>query len=269
MKNILVLGSRGMLGYGVRSYFVKHDYNVTGITRDDFDAANDPVLKIENQITNSDIVINCIGIIKPMIEKNTAIDVLKVNSIFPRNLANLCKKANVKLVHVTTDCVFSGKTGYYNEKDYYDADDLYGISKSGGDTCECMSLRTSFVGPELGRSRSLLEWAFSQKGKSVNGFTNHKWNGVSSIYFAEIIEKIVNLSLYKEGIFHIFSPNTVTKYELLKIFNEVFGLGMTITAVEAPVVINRDLSSIYDIAAMVSTKTIETQMLELKTFFKL
>ena len=136
MKNILVLGSRGMLGYGVRSYFVKHDYNVTGITRDDFDAANDPVLKIENQITNSDIVINCIGIIKPMIEKNTAIDVLKVNSIFPRNLANLCKKANVKLVHVTTDCVFSGKTGYYNEKDYYDADDLYGISKSGGDTCE-------------------------------------------------------------------------------------------------------------------------------------
>jgi dTDP-4-dehydrorhamnose reductase len=269
MKKILVLGSNGMLGYGVTAYFKKNSYNVTGLGRSEFDVTKHDISTIEKYIDGSDLVINCIGVIKPMIEKNTALDVLKVNCIFPQNLAKLCKKNNVKLIHVTTDCVFSGKTGNYNETDLYDADDLYGISKNGGDGAGCMVLRTSFVGPENGRSRSLLEWAFSQKGKSVNGFTNHRWNGVSSIYFAEIAGKILNENLYNEGIYHLYSPDTVAKFELLKIFDKVFNLGLKISPVEASVKCDRSLSSIHNLSSKIAAKTIESQITELKQFFNL
>lgn len=268
MKNIIVLGSGGMLGYGVSSYFSKQGYNVTGLQRKDFDAAKQDVTALGKYL-ETDLVINCIGIIKPMIDKNTPIDVLKVNSVFPVNLALLCRSKNVKLIHVATDCVFSGKTGKYIETDFFDADDLYGISKNGGDRAECMVLRTSFVGPENGRSRSLLEWAFSQKGKSVNGFTNHRWNGVSSLYFAEIIEKIVKDNLYEEGIHHIYSPDTVTKYELLQIFDRVFNLGLKISPTEASEKCDRSLSSIHKLSSKIVTETIESQMAGLKKFFNL
>ena len=269
MKNILVPGSGGMLGYGVSSYLRKNGYNVKGLARNDFDVTKQDVTDIEKYIVKQDLVINCIGVIKPMIEKNSVQDVLKVNSIFPQNLAKLCRKNNVKLIHVTTDCVFSGKTGNYKETDLYDADDLYGISKNGGDGSECMVLRTSFVGPENGNSRSLMEWAFSQKNKSVKGFTNHRWNGVSSVYFAEICAKILNENLYKEGVYHIYSPDTVTKYELLQIFDKVFGLGLKISPAEAAEKCDRSMSSIHNLSSTIVTKTIETQVNELKHFFKL
>jgi dTDP-4-dehydrorhamnose reductase len=115
-----------------------------------------------------------------------------------------------------------------------------------------MTLRTSFVGPEKGTKRSLLEWTFGQKGRTVNGFTNHRWNGVSTVNFARIAEKIMLDGLYENGIFHIFSTDTVTKYELLKIFNEVFSLGMTINPVEAVECCDRSLSSIKPLSSKVS-----------------
>ncbi len=269
MKNILVLGSSGMLGYGVSSYFVKHNYKVTGLARADFDVTKNELTELEKYIQDTDLVVNCIGVIKPMIDKNTVMDVIKVNGIFPLNLAKLCRKKKVKLIHVTTDCVFSGRKGNYNETDYFDADDLYGLSKNCGETSECMVLRTSFVGPEKDRSRSLLEWAFMQRGKNVNGFTNHLWNGVSSIYFAEIIEQIISNNLYSEGNYHVYSPDAVTKYELLKIFNEVFELVLNITPVAAAEKCDRSLSSIYDLSAKIATKSVETQMKDLKKFFNL
>ncbi|MFI5145056.1 MAG: NAD-dependent dehydratase, partial [Ignavibacteria bacterium] len=147
--------------------------------------------------------------------------------------------------------------------------DLYGISKNGGDGAECMVLRTSFVGPENGRSRSLMEWAFSQKNNSVKGFTNHRWNGVSSIYFAEIARKIIDENLYEEGVYHIYSPGTVTKYELLQIFDKVFKLGLTISPAEASEKCDRSMSSIHTLSSKIVTKTIESQMTELKHFFNL
>jgi dTDP-4-dehydrorhamnose reductase len=269
MKNILVLGSSGMLGYGVSEYFSRHNYNVTKISRAEFDVLKSDIEVLSGFVNNSDLVINCIGIIKPMIAKNSELDVIKINGIFPRNLAMMCKKLNVKMVHVATDCVYTGRKGNYTELDYYDAEDLYGISKNCGDISECLVLRTSLIGPENGTQRSLLEWAFLQKGKSANGFTNHKWNGVSTIYFAEVVENIILNNLYKEGIFHLGSPDVVTKYELLKIFNDVFNLNMTITPVESSEYCDRSLSSIDKLASTVCTKTIEQQVRELKVFFSL
>ena len=132
-----------------------------------------------------------------------------------------------------------------------------------------MTLRTSFIGPEKETKRSLLEWTFSQKGKTVSGFTNHYWNGVSTIYFAEIAENIVNEGLYKEGIIHLFSPDTVTKYELVSAFNQVFNLGMTVLPAEASEFCDRSLNSIYNITGKVSSKMIIQQIRELKDSFRL
>lgn len=258
-----------MLGYAVSEYFIRKGYNVSAFSRNEFDVISGDINTLNSPVGNSEIVINCIGVIKPMIEKYSTLDVLKINGIFPRNLAKICKSAGTPLIHITTDCVFTGRKGNYNENDLFDADDLYGISKNCGDTDECMTIRTSFVGPEKNTKRSLLEWTFGQKGKTVNGFTNHFWNGVSTIQFAVIAEKILNEGLYSEGIFHMCSPDTVTKHGLVSIFNDVFDLGMTINPVEANEFCDRSLSSIYPLASVVSTLPVKQQVLELKQFFNL
>ena len=269
MENILVLGSNGMLGYGVSEYFRRGGYNVISSAKADFDVLKNDFSILEPLVKNSDIVINCIGVIKPMIDKYTLLEVLKINGIFPRNLALLCDSENTPLIHVTTDCAYTGRKGSYNENDRYDAEDLYGISKNCGDIANCMTLRTSFIGPENGRGRSLLEWTFAQKGKTISGYTNHMWNGVSTVNFARIAEKIIIDGLYEKGIFHIFSVDTVTKFELVSLFNEVFSLSMTINGVEGPEFCDRSLTSIYPLSGKVSALTVREQVQELKEFFGL
>lgn len=267
MKKILVTGSTGMLGYAVSSYFKFKNYYVTEITRNEFDIANDPMDKFEKFLDGIEVVINCAGVIKPSISKNTVEDILKINSIFPRNLAKICDIKDIKCFHITTDCVYSGKKGNYTENDYFDAEDLYGLSKIAGETKDCMTLRTSIIGEEKGNKRSLLEWAKSQAGKEVNGFTNHLWNGVTTLYLAEIIENILKKNLYQKGIFHIYSHSKVNKYELLQIFNEVYDLKLKINPVEAEEKVDRSLSSIYDISIKLSIKLLEQQVKEMKIFF--
>lgn len=269
MKNVLVLGANGMLGYGVSEYFRRHNYSLIKVSRNEFDVTKSDIEDLSEYVKNADLVINCIGVIKPMISKNSDLDVIKINGVFPRNIAKMCKILHVKMVHVATDCVYTGRKGNYTELDYYDAEDLYGVSKNCGDISECMVLRTSLIGPENGTQRSLLEWTFQQKGKAVNGFTNHKWNGVSTVHFAEIVEKIISDNLYQEGLFHIGSPDIVTKYELLRIFNSVFNLNLSISPVESPEFCDRSLSSKYELMSRVCTKTIEQQVKELKIFFSL
>lgn len=269
MRKIMVIGSTGMLGYAVSSYFKSKGYEVIEISRNQYDIANDPMSKFENYLNGVDVVINCAGVIKPTIAKNTIENVLKINSLFPRNVAKLCDRKGIKCFHITTDCVYSGKKGNYTEEDYFDADDLYGLSKNAGETKDCMVLRTSIIGEEKGNNRSLLEWAKSQAGKEVNGFTNHLWNGVTTLYLAEIIETILIKNLYQKGIFHIYSPNTVNKYELLEIFNKVYNLNLRINPVEAKEAVDRSLISIYPLSSQIVNKNIENQVKEMREFFNL
>jgi dTDP-4-dehydrorhamnose reductase len=263
----LVVGSTGMLGWAVTSYYKSKAYDVVEISRNEFDIANDPISKLESFLNGVDAVINCAGVIKPTIAKNTIESVLKINSQFPRNLAKLCNSKNIMCFHITTDCVYTGKKGKYTEEDYFDADDLYGLSKNAGENKDCMVLRTSIIGEENGQSRSLLEWAKSQAGKEVSGFTNHLWNGVTTLYLAEIIEKIFVNGLYQKGIFHVHSPNTVTKYELLQIFDKVYGLNLKINPVEAKESCDRSMMSIYELSNQSAVKTLEQQVEEMKKFF--
>lgn len=269
MEKILIIGSTGMLGYAVSSYYKSKGYNVVEISRKEFDIANDPMSKFETYLNGVDVVINCAGVIKPTIAKNTVENVLKINSLFPRNLAKVCNKNGIKCFHITTDCVYTGKKGNYTEKDYFDADDLYGLSKNAGENKDCMVIRTSIIGEEKGQSRSLLEWAKSQAGKEVNGFTNHKWNGVTTLYLAEVIENILKNNLYQKGIFHVHSPNIVDKYELLQIFNEVYELKFSkINATEAKDAVDRSIDTIYELSKIVCKKTLQKQVKEMREFFQ-
>jgi dTDP-4-dehydrorhamnose reductase len=269
MENILVLGSGGMLGFAVSEYYLRGGYGVKAIDKNVFNVLKNDIISLTPEISNADVVINCIGIIKQVIDNVSAYDVLKINGAFPRNLAKLCKVNKTPLIHITTDCAYSGKKGKYDENDLLDAEDLYGISKIAGETNECLTLRTSIIGPEKETNVSLLNWAFSQKGGQVNGFTNHYWNGVTTLQFAKLTEKIILDSMYEEGLFHLHSPDTKTKSELLHLFNDTFGLNITINPVEADKFCDRSLSSIYPLSGNISKQTIAGQLKELKEFFTL
>ena len=265
---ITVFGAKGMLGYAVSEFFEREGNEIIRISRTDFDIAKEPHEKVGEFINGSDLAINCAGVIKPRIKDMSVEDVLTVNSLFPKNFAKICNAKGVKSFHITTDCVYTGKKENYTEKDLFDADDLYGLSKAGGDYAETMVLRTSIIGEELNQNRSLLEWAKGQKGKEVFGFTNHEWNGVTTLQLAKIIKSIVNLNLYEQKLLHVFSPNFVTKFELLKIFNEVYNLELKIQPKEAEIAVDRRLASKYDLSEKVSKTEISRQVEEMKKFFE-
>jgi len=265
---ITVLGANGMLGYAVSEYFKSTGNEVLNVLRSDFDIAKEPHQKVEAFVLNSDLVINCAGVIKPRIAAMSIEDVLKVNSIFPHNLAKICIGKNIKMIHITTDCVYTGNKGNYNENDIFDADDIYGMTKNAGEPGNsCMVLRTSIIGEENGQNRSLLEWVKSQKGKEVNGYTNHLWNGVTTVYLAEIIEQILTNNLYQTGIFHIHSPNTLNKYELVSTINEVYNLELNVNPVKVEIGCDRSMSSLFSLSKQVVTKTIKEQLIEMREFF--
>lgn len=267
IKQIAILGSSGMLGYALSTYYSRQGYIVISIDRMTFDASKDSVEILKDQLAGCDFVVNCIGIIKPRIDKVSPELALLVNGIFPKNLAKLTNKMKIHCFHVTTDCVFSGKKGHYSEDDYYDIVDLYGLSKNAGENADCMTLRTSIIGEEPNNKYSLLEWARSQKGKEVPGFTNHIWNGVTTIYLAELIETIHLDGLYQKGVFHIHSPGTVTKYELLSIMNDVYRLDLSIKKISAPENIDRSLTSNFPYAKKYVTKNVNDQIKEMHDFF--
>ncbi|MFM8857502.1 MAG: sugar nucleotide-binding protein [Actinomycetota bacterium] len=265
-RRALVVGSKGMLGYAVAADLERAGYSVKSISRADFDIARDPFERFVPLIDDVDMVVNCAGVIKPQIATMSIEDVLRVNTVFPRNLGLLCKD-RIHCYHVTTDCVYSGRKGNYSETDFFDAEDVYGMSKNGGDTSDAMTLRTSIIGEESGQQRSLLSWAMSQHSKEVNGFTNHRWNGVTTTHLSEVIRAIEEQDLYQRGIFHIHSPEVVTKFELVQLMSDVYELDLRINPQEAAEASDRSLASVHSLSGKVATKSIRTQLEEMKQFF--
>ena len=181
--NIFVLGSNGMLGRYV-STFLSKENNVINLTRNELDAetvAEEDITNIlvDNKYSSGDVIVNCIGMIKPQVDKLGTVAAIKVNSLFPHSLANVGEKIGAKVIHITTDCVWSGQDGNYTEDTPHDALDVYGKTKSLGEPENCTVIRTSIIGEEINNGRSLVEWIKSQKDQSANGFPNHKWNGVT------------------------------------------------------------------------------------------
>lgn len=263
--NIIIIGANGMLGNTVVKYFNSLEkYDITPLTSKEFNILTDPLESFTKILKNNTIVvINCAGIIKPRINTLVVEDVFKINSLFPVQLGKLLN--NIKIIHISTDCVFTGNSGPYNEKDVPDATDIYGMSKILGEECQYNALvvRTSIIGEELNNKYSLLEWAKSETGNEVQGWTDHIWSGVTTLQLAKFISKLLTQDFFKNGLIH-YAGIPIDKYELLNIINDVYNLKLKIKKTTSIKACNRSLimSSDYKIPDL------QQQLQELQTFFK-
>jgi len=265
---IYVLGASGMLGKYVSTYLRTQEFYVTDINRDKLDASNITQGELHAKLFHlglkkDDVIINCMGTIKPRIDALGDLNGILVNSVFPRILANVSEAVGAHLIHPTTDCVYSGLKGSYNEDDKYDVSDVYGMSKAMGEPSNCTVIRTSIIGEEVGQGRSLVEWIKSSANKTVNGFTNHNWNGITCLQFAKICEEMINTNNYWVGIKH-FHSNTVNKKELVEMISDEYDLNITVTATETPVKCDRSMSTIYNTG--INIPTLLEQIKEMKEF---
>jgi dTDP-4-dehydrorhamnose reductase len=174
-------------------------------------------------------VINCIGIIKQLEKAKDPVASIEVNALFPHRLARVTAQRAIRLIHFSTDCVFSGKIGNYGEDDFADADDLYGRSKYLGEVGGqgCLTLRSSIVGHELRGHLSLLDWFLSQKGLQVKGYARALYSGLTTVAMASLVERILDEWRDLYGIWQV-SSEPISKYELLCLVNSVYGLGVRI-----------------------------------------
>lgn len=244
MTKVLILGATGMLGTAVMNEFLHFAGDVVVTTRGkkleglpssvsqvSFDATTDDLAKAFMGLGKVDYVINCIGIIKPHIsdsDDKQRLNALQINSLFPQKLADWASETGARVIQIATDCVFSGHKGSYLESDAHDALDVYGKSKSLGEVPNpsMMHLRVSIIGPEIGRSTSLLEWVRNQpQGAQIFGFTDHVWNGVTTTHFGKIARGIIESNLFNAGIFHLVPGNRLPKDKLVQKIATVFGRG--------------------------------------------
>ena len=206
----------------IKKYFSESKYcrNIfSGI-----DALNtNSVLALIDELT-PDLVLNCIGIIKQLKESQNPLLSIEINSLFPHKLATHLEGSKTRLIHISTDCVFSGEKGNYLETDYSDAKDLYGKTKFLGELTSyknSITLRTSIIGPELKSKVSLLEWFLGQK-RAVDGYTNAIYSGFTTTELTKIIENYIIPNPKFYGLYNVSSPS-ISKYELLKTISEVYG----------------------------------------------
>lgn len=293
MINILVLGVSGMLGAMVFDYLSKNnDFNVYGTVRNSkyqsnrvflFDAHDTTQLEQKKFVDlKINYIINCIGITKPFSKDDDpagVIRAIKINSNFPWELAKYAKKYNIKVVQIGTDCVFSGEKGNYNEDDPHDPLDVYGKSKSLGEVFDSTTLiiRCSIIGPELKKEVTfLLEWFLNQKESgTISGWEHHTWNGVTTLQFAQICEKVIEMNyfdkLVKVSHVHHFLPNSiVNKYELMNIFNDIFDKKLKINHVNKPEErVDRSLGTKYqELSTLFSKFDLKTALSELLDYIE-
>lgn len=237
---ILILGGDGMLGHHLFT-FLQERHEVRCTLRQDLAVYEQLMLfSVETAYAGIDarsfdrlvevladfqpaIVINCIGIVKQRPTAKESIPILEINALLPHRLAVLCKGIGARLLHFSTDCVFNGRKGNYLETDPSDAEDLYGKTKFLGEVHDenCLTLRTSIIGRELSRHKSLLDWFLSQEG-FVKGFKNAIFNGFTTIEMGRIIEKVLIEYPNAHGVYHV-SSEPINKYDLLLLFREKLG----------------------------------------------
>lgn len=265
---ILILGSTGMLGNAVTAFFLNNPgYEIVTTYRDKAFAFPGKSLYYDVLTTSLhelpgdfDYVINCIGTIKPFMAADP-VAAIRINALLPWQLADWCEANGSKLIHITTDCVFSGKKGKYVESDLHDALDDYGKSKSLGEcSSRGMVLRTSIIGEEIHKNSSLIAWAKSQKGKTINGFSTHLWNGITTKEYAKVCDKIITAGWYEKGLFHIFAQDDVSKLQLMEYFNEKFDLDLTIIE-KRPDAVDRTMRTEKELCAKLGIPTVK-QMIE-------
>ncbi len=256
---VLVLGVTGMLGNAVfrvfgadaahqtwgtlRSaaalrYFAvdSHARLLCGVDVLDQDALTAVMAKVR-----PDVVINCVGLIKQLADAKDPLTALPINAMLPHRLARLCELGSARLIHVSTDCVFSGRKGLYQEGELSDAEDLYGKSKYIGelnDLPHAITLRTSIIGHELGSNYALVDWFLSQQG-SVRGFSRAVFSGLPTVELARVMKDFVITHPQLNGLYHI-AAEPIDKFRLLNLVAAQYGKSIEIRPDDA-LVIDRSL----------------------------
>ena len=257
---VLVLGAAGMLGNAVLKLFSSSDgFDVVGTVRSSGSiplfpsglqeklisgvdvTSGDSLLALFGRV-QPDIVINCVGIVKQLAEAEDPLVAIPINALLPHRLAQLCSAFGARLVHMSTDCVFSGSKGMYVEGDFPDANDLYGRSKYLGevDYPHAITLRTSIIGHELSGSHSLINWFLGQQGP-VRGFKRAIFSGLPTVEIARIIRDYVIPSQGLHGLYHV-SAEPISKFDLLHLVARVYGKNIIIIP-DKDCVIDRSLDS--------------------------
>jgi dTDP-4-dehydrorhamnose reductase len=197
-----------------------------------FDGVNVCTIEAVERTINDvkpDVVLNGVGLIKQKMTPNVHSHAIQINSLFPHQLLELCKKTDTRLIHFSTDCVFEGTPGVKHVTDTPTATDIYGLSKLLGEVQEgpALTLRTSVVGRQLFGSESLFEWAISQREKTVSGFKNAIYTGLTTLELSNIVKRIIEEQPDLVGLFQVASE-PINKYELLVKLNEILDLELTI-----------------------------------------
>lgn len=230
IKKVLIIGSKGMAGHMIKEYLTQKRYDVYGTFREKeeknlevnefyLDAFDKEKLEEILKKVKPDFVINCIGILNQFAENNPDIAIY-VNGYFPHYLDRLSEKYGYKLIHITTDCVFSGKKGNYTEDDFRDADSYYGRSKAIGEVNNnrTLTFRTSIIGPDINKDGiGLFNWFMKQEGK-IRGYSNVFWSGVTTLELAKAIESSFGQNI--SGLIHLVNNEKISKYDLLKLFSK-------------------------------------------------
>ncbi len=209
----------------VKGFFASEmaDNIITGIDVENTDS----LIRLFSNV-QPEVVINCIGLVKQLSEADDPLSALPINALLPHRLARLCELVRARLVHISTDCVFSGRKGDYLEVDEPDAQDLYGRSKLIGevDYPHAVTLRTSIIGHELNSAHGLIGWFLAQQG-NVKGFTHAIFSGLPTCELARVIRDQVLPHKDLHGLYHV-AAQPISKYELLEIVNREYGKGLKI-----------------------------------------
>lgn len=224
---VLILGGTGMAGHTISIYFKEAGHDVTAFSRSKVDYCknvNGDITDFENlkKIINEgqyDAIINAIGILNQDAENHKSNAVL-LNSYLPHFLSDTTKEMKTRLIHMSTDCVFSGKTGGYSETSFRDGETFYDRSKALGEleNNKDLTFRNSIIGPDMSeRGIGLFNWFMKQEGQ-INGFTKAIWTGVTTLTLAKAMEQALKENL--TGLYNLVNNETISKYELLKLFNK-------------------------------------------------
>lgn len=192
--------------------------------------------------TEPDVVVNCIGIVKQSPAAADPILSIRVNALFPHLLARICSGHDVRLIHISTDCVFSGRKGNYREDDPPDPEDLYGRTKLLGEVAGkgCLTIRTSMIGRELAWSNGVVEWFLGQSGNVVKGYRRAIFSGFTTIELSRIVRDVIIPQPDLQGVWHVASK-PISKFDLLSLIRTVFDVRTTIEPDEQ-VVCDRSLN---------------------------
>ena len=244
--NVLILGGAGMLGHKLLQRLSEHFPDVWCTVRcgaEETAALAPGLLNSDRVIHNVNaadfaalesvlgrhrprLVVNCVGVIKQRSQAKAAVPSIEINALLPHKLAEICARWQGRLIHFSTDCVFSGLRGSYTETDCSDAQDLYGKTKYLGEVSaaeNALTLRTSIIGRELTQFQSLLEWFLAQDGRTVRGYTRALYSGVTTNCLADILTMLIQNFPNLAGLYQV-SSETISKYDLLCLLREAYGL---------------------------------------------